>query len=35
MIETLQRVGIEDIYLNIIKVIYDKSTVSIISVVRS
>ena len=26
----LQRVGIEDIYLNIIKVIYDKSTVSII-----
>ena len=28
--KNLQRVGIEDTYLNIIKVIYDKSTVSII-----
>ena len=30
MIKTLQRAGIEGIYLNIIKVIYDKPTSSII-----
>ena len=29
MIKTLQKVGIEEIYLNIIKVIYDKSTANI------
>ena len=30
MIKTLQKVGTEGIYLNIIKVIYDKPTVNII-----
>ena len=30
MIKTLQKVGIEGIYLNIIKAIYDKSTVNIV-----
>ena len=30
MIKTLQKVGIEGTYLNIIKVIYDKSTANII-----
>ena len=30
MIETLQKVGIEGIYLNIIKAIYDKPTANII-----
>ena len=30
MIKTLQRVGIEGIYLNIIKAIYDKPTANII-----
>ena len=30
MIKTLQRVGIEGTYLNIIKVIYDKPTANII-----
>ena len=30
MIKTLQKVGIEGIYLNIIKAIYDKPTVNII-----
>ena len=29
MIKTLQKVGIEEIYLNIIKVIYDKPTANI------
>ena len=30
MIKTLQKVGIKEIYLNIIKVIYDKPTANII-----
>ena len=30
MINTLQKVGIEGIYLNIIKAIYDKPTVNIV-----
>lgn len=30
MIKSLERVGLEGIYLNIIKAIYDKSTVNII-----
>ena len=30
MIETLQKMGIEGIYLNIVKAIYDKPTASII-----
>ena len=30
MIKTFQKVGIEDAYLNIIKVIYDKSTANIL-----
>ena len=30
MIETLQKMGIEGIYLNIVKVIYDKPAVNII-----
>ena len=32
MIKTLQKVGIEGTYLNMIKVIYDKSTANIIMV---
>ena len=35
MIETLWKVGIQQIYLNIIKAIYDKSTVNIIFTVKS
>ena len=30
MIETLQKMGIEGIYLNIVKAIYDKPTANII-----
>ena len=30
MIKTLQKMGIEETYLNIVKAIYDKSTVNII-----
>ena len=34
MIKTLQRVGIEGTYLNIIKAIYDKPTASVILIVE-
>ena len=35
MIETLQKVGIEGTYLNIIKAMYDKPTADIISMVKN
>ena len=35
MIKTLQKVGIEGTYLNIIKAIYDKPTANIISMVKN
>ena len=35
MVKTLQKVGIEGTYLNIIKAIYDKSTANIILLVKS
>ena len=35
MIKTLQKMGIERSYPNIIKVIYDKPTANIISMVKS
>ena len=34
-IKTLQKVGIEETYLNIIKAIYDKPTAHIFSMVKS
>ena len=35
MIKTLQKMGIEGIYLNIIKAIYNKSIANLFSMVRS
>ena len=35
MIKTLQKMGIEGTYLNIVKAIYDKPTVNIISMVKN
>ena len=35
MIKTLQKMGIEGSYLNIVNVIYDKSTVNIFSTVKN
>ena len=35
MIKTLQKAGLEETYLNIIKAIYDKPTASITSIVKN
>ena len=35
MIKTFQKMGIEGTYLNIVKAIYDKPTVNIISMVKN
>ena len=35
MIKTLEKMGIKGSYLNIVNVIYDKSTVNIFSVVKN
>ena len=35
MVKTLQKMGIEGTYLNIVKAIYDKPTANIISVVKN
>ena len=35
MIKTLQKAGIEETYLNIIKAIYDKPTANILSMVKN
>ena len=35
MTKTLQKMGIEGTYLNIVKAIYDKPTVNIISMVKN
>ena len=35
MVKSLQKMGIEGIYLNVVKAIYDKSTASIISIVKN
>ena len=35
MVKTLQKMGLEGTYLNIVKAIYDKPTANIISVVKN